>query len=106
MTACKTEIRSSSRWGSFSLAISRQIWRNRSTLYTNAVVPQPKTFSYHGEGEGNTAIRVWYCTRRCSPMRPGRDSDIRDVSNLHAILLSDFDKFRTARLLNWRQRSQ
>src|SRR5258708_30875819 len=79
MTACKTEIRSSSRWGSFSLAISRQIWRNRSTLYTNAVAPQPNTFSYNGEGERNTAIRVWHCTRRCSPMRPGRDPETTNV---------------------------
>src|ERR1700730_16251557 len=52
ITACRTETRSCSFWRSSSLAMSRQSWRSRSTLYTNAVLPSPKTFSYEAKESG------------------------------------------------------
>src|ERR1700704_3234387 len=67
MTARRTETRSCSFSESFSLAMSRQSWRKRSTLYTKLVLPRIGTFSYKMEGEGNTGISVLYRTEVVTP---------------------------------------
>src|SRR4030081_1932057 len=67
MTARRTETRSCSFSESFSLAMSRQSWRKRSTLYTKLVLPRIGTFSYKMEGEGNKGISVLYRTEVVTP---------------------------------------
>src|SRR6202790_5025591 len=52
MTARRTETRSCSLSGSFSLAMSRQSWRTRSTLYTKLVLPKLGTLSYKTKVRG------------------------------------------------------
>src|ERR1700674_1671545 len=62
MTACRIETRSCSFWGSFSLAMSRQSWRNRSTLYMKTGSPPNRDIFLQDEAQWNTGLCVWYRT--------------------------------------------
>jgi hypothetical protein len=48
------------------LAMSRQSWRKRSTLYTKRVLPR-RDILLQGEGEGNTGMFVWNGTDVVAP---------------------------------------
>src|ERR1700682_3881578 len=67
MTACRIETRSCSFWGSFSLAMSRQSWRNRSTLYMKTGYPPNRDIFLQDEAQWNTGICVWYRTEAVTP---------------------------------------